>query len=158
MLAGFGLALAAAWVAVEVRQRLTSGPDAQASAGMYAFGDFLLGCAVFCVVGIVPLAAALYWLRPVAVFWRSFSYASVVVALTGPLLLGVIWLSPPGSGLAMLGPLRVLAMPVCGALWFTSGTFAPEKMTRRLLWGAAALEFAGFGATVLAKIVLPLAR
>ena len=55
--------------AVAVRIANTSGPDAQASAGMYAFGDGLLFIAVFSAVAIFPTGLALCFLRPCRWFW-----------------------------------------------------------------------------------------
>jgi hypothetical protein len=47
VLAGYVAAVLAAAAALEVRLLDTQGPDAQASAGMYAFGDAMLFLAVF---------------------------------------------------------------------------------------------------------------
>ena len=66
---GLVVAFAAAWVAVEVRQRLTQGPAAQASSGMDAAGDLMLGVAVFGLLALVPVGLGLFWLRSVAWFW-----------------------------------------------------------------------------------------
>ena len=56
---GFAAALLIAVAVVALHIALTSGPTAQASSGMYAFGDLVLFVAVFCVVGLAPTAAAL---------------------------------------------------------------------------------------------------
>ena len=54
VLAGYVAAVLVANAAVAVRIANTSGPDAQASAGMYAFGDGLLFIAVFGCRGALP--------------------------------------------------------------------------------------------------------
>jgi hypothetical protein len=64
VLAGYLAAVMAASAAVAVRVANTSGPDAQASAGMCVFGDGLLFVAVFSAVAIFPTGLALYFLRP----------------------------------------------------------------------------------------------
>jgi len=69
------LAGAVSWIAVAIRQHFTSGPDALASSGMYAFGDLVIGLAVFSVAALVPVALGLYWLRPVAGFWSVLTWA-----------------------------------------------------------------------------------
>lgn len=156
--AGVAIALVAAWSAIAIRQRFASGPAEQASSGMQAFGDLLLGGGVFCLVGVVPLVLALNWLRPVARFWRALAVVALAVAATGPLLLALTFVLPPAAAWTIAVPLRVIVMPALGALWFTSGTFAPEQRERWLLWGAALIEVTGFVTTVLVKVVLPLAR
>src|SRR4051812_47540036 len=84
---GLVLAFVAAWVAVDLRQRATQGPDAQASAGMYAFGDLVLGVGVFGVLALIPAALALVWLRPVARFWSALVAGALLFALIGVLAL-----------------------------------------------------------------------
>jgi hypothetical protein len=64
VVAGYVAAVLAASAAVAVRIANTSGPDAQASAGMYALGDSLLFVAVFSAVALVPTGLALWFLRP----------------------------------------------------------------------------------------------
>jgi hypothetical protein len=54
VLVGYSGALLAACLALYIRQLNTQGPDAQASAGMYAFGDGLLFGAVFGFGALFP--------------------------------------------------------------------------------------------------------
>lgn len=56
---GYIAAFLVAATAVAIRIANTSGPDAQASSGMYAFGDALLFVAVFGVSALGPTGAAL---------------------------------------------------------------------------------------------------
>ena len=74
---GWAAAFAVAWIAVAIRKAATQGPAAQASSGMYAAGDAMLGVMVFGVLALIPLALALYWLRPVAQFWSTFTTAAL---------------------------------------------------------------------------------
>jgi hypothetical protein len=62
--AGYVAAFLMASAAVAIRVASTSGPDAQASSGMYAFGDALLFVAVCGVAALVPTGVALFFLRP----------------------------------------------------------------------------------------------
>jgi hypothetical protein len=73
--------MASAVVAIRVAN--TSGPDAQASSGMYAFGDAVLFVAVFGVSALVPTGAGLFFLRPYRPFWTVLSALGLTVALTG---------------------------------------------------------------------------
>ena len=77
VLAGYVAAVLAASAAVAVRVANTSGPDADASAGMYAFGDGLLFIAVFSAVALFPTGLALWFLRPYRWFWVVLSVDGV---------------------------------------------------------------------------------
>src|SRR5882672_9952479 len=80
---GYIAAFLVASAAVAVRLASTSGPDAQASSGMYAFGDALLFVAVFGVSALVPTGATLFFLRPYRHFWTVLSALGLAVAITG---------------------------------------------------------------------------
>ena len=59
---GYILACLAASGVLSMYQRLTQNPAAQASAGMYAFGDLLLFLGAFGLLMIVPTGLAIYFL------------------------------------------------------------------------------------------------
>jgi hypothetical protein len=80
---GYIAALLVAFAAVALDIATTSGPDAQASSGMYAFGDALLFVAVFAACALVPTGAALFFLRPYRHFWTVLSALGLAVAVTG---------------------------------------------------------------------------
>ena len=80
---GYVAAFAVASAAVAVRIASTSGPDAQASSGMYAAGDALLFAAGFGVFALLPTGAALFFLRPYRRFWSVLSALGLAVAVTG---------------------------------------------------------------------------
>src|SRR3989442_11771016 len=80
---GYSAAILMASAAVAVRVANTSGPDAQASSGMYAAGDALLFVAVFGVSALVPTGAALFFLRPYRHLWTGLSALGLAVAVTG---------------------------------------------------------------------------
>ncbi len=80
---GYVAAFLVASAAVGIRLANTSGPDTQASSGMYAAGDALLFAAVFGVAALVPTGAALFFLRPYRRFWTVLSTFSLGVAVTG---------------------------------------------------------------------------
>jgi len=62
VLGGYLVALVLAWVAVSRHEARISAADAQASAGMHAFGEGLLFLAVFGILATVPTGAAVYFL------------------------------------------------------------------------------------------------
>jgi hypothetical protein len=80
---GYVVAFLMASAAAAVRVANTRGPDAQASSGMYAFGDALLFVAVFGVSALVPTGAVLFFLRPYRHFWIVLSALGLAVAFTG---------------------------------------------------------------------------
>jgi hypothetical protein len=80
---GYIAAFLVASAAVAIRVASTSGPDAQASSGMYAFGDALVFVAVFGLSALVPTGAALFFLRPYRHFWTVLSALGLAVAVTG---------------------------------------------------------------------------
>ena len=61
VLGGYLVAIAAAWASVSASIALGNRPDAQASAGMSAFGDAVLFLLVFGLAAIPPTAAAVYF-------------------------------------------------------------------------------------------------
>ena len=60
---GYIAAFLMALAAVAIQMASTSGPAAQASSGMSAFGDAILFVAVFGLCSLVPTVAALFFLR-----------------------------------------------------------------------------------------------
>ena len=145
---GLIVAAAAAWLAIVVNQWLTSGPDAQASSGMYAFGDLVLGIGVFALLATVPLGLALFWLRPVGWFWTAVTWIGGVYALTGPLAL-----LDPGPDTFLSG-LRMMMMPLGAGGLLLFSLVAPRVNQRWLLLAAALLEGAIFAGIVLFRFVL----
>ncbi|HEY7643138.1 MAG TPA: hypothetical protein VH814_25645 [Steroidobacteraceae bacterium] len=139
-----GLLIAAAVVAIRVAN--TSGPEAQASSGMYAFGDAVLFVAVFGVLALVPTGAALYWLRPYQRFWTVVSVLGLGVAITGAaaatlFLVGRSAESPSSlAAWAAFSVLRILLAPVLTPVYLVGAFFTPYRTPRIVLLAAAAVE------------------
>jgi hypothetical protein len=150
VLAGYVVAVLAASAAVAVRIAHTSGPDAQASAGMYAFGDGLLFVAVFGAVALVPTGLALWFLRPVRWFWVVLSMVALAVAVTALPAAAICVLErllalPRESFLSLLAALAVLrtiVSPPFAATFVVAGLVAPAGRSRWVLLAAAAIESA----------------
>ncbi len=81
--AGYVAALVVAAAVVGIRLAHTSGPDVQASGGMYAFGDAFLFVAVFGLGALVPTAAALFFLRSYRHFWTLLCSVGLGVLVAG---------------------------------------------------------------------------
>jgi hypothetical protein len=118
---GYIVALLLASAAVAIRGATTSGPDAQAASGMYAFGDALLFVAVFGGCALVPTGAALFFLRPYRHFWTVLSALGLAVAVTGvtAAILFAVGRRALPSSLATWADFSVLRILVAPLLAFT---------------------------------------
>ena len=144
---GYIVAFLVASAAVAVRLASTSGPDAQASSGMYAFGDAVLFVAVFGVVALVPTAAVLFFLRPYRRFWAVLSTFGLAVAVTGimAVVLFAVGRSAGPSAIATLGAfsvLRILVAPLFALAFLMCTVFSPYRFPRWALLATAASEVA----------------
>jgi len=148
----FLLSIAVVWVHV----LLTSGPVAQASSGMYAFGDVMLFGAVFCTAALPPTAAVLFFLRHERVFWGVLASAGVVVAFTGVLAMIVFATGRSLHDDSLLGSwtaasvLRILAAPPFALVFVVCALIAPGGWMRRSLLAATAAEVlvSAYGAVI----------
>ena len=59
---GYVLAFLIAWASVAIHTKLAGDANAEASAGMSAFGDFILFITVFGVVALLPTGAAMFFI------------------------------------------------------------------------------------------------
>ena len=85
---GYLTAILLAVAAVAIHVFLTSDPIAQASSGMYGFGDLLLFFSVFGVLALVPTCAALFFFRRYRHFWTVvLSVGLALLAAVGGALL-----------------------------------------------------------------------
>jgi hypothetical protein len=144
---GFIAAFLLASAAVAVRVANTSGPDAQASSGMYAAGDAFLFVAVFVVAGLVPTGAALVFLRPYRRFWSVLSSWGLAVAVTGvtaAILFAVGRHAAPSvvATLAGLAVLRILAAPLLALTFLVCTVCSPHRSPRLALLAATLMEAA----------------
>jgi hypothetical protein len=143
---GYVAAFALAATALAVRLAHTSGPDALASSGMYAFGDSVLFVAVLGVAALVPTGAGLFFLRPYRAFWNVVAVLAVIVGVTS--LLAVMAFA---AGRTEVGPsllatlagvavLRILLAPLLALAFFVTLLLAPYRIPRRALLAAVLME------------------
>jgi hypothetical protein len=149
VLGGYAVALGVAFALVYIRDLLTAGTDAQASQGMYAWGDSILFIAAFSVTALIPTGLALYFLRPYPMVWTGLSILGLAVAITGPLGACLsAWahtFADHGSALGMaggLGFLRTMGAPLLAIAFLTCAIFAPSKRPRLAMLMATGLECA----------------
>jgi hypothetical protein len=142
---GYFAAILIAIGVVFIYINFTSGPDRDASSGMYAFGDSLLFIAVFGVVSTIPTGLTLVFLRQSRLFWITLCVLALVVASTSLAAVAVIMsqsqkLMPSASLWPGLSAIRLFMSPFIAASVGLSALFAPEAGFRRYLFGAAAME------------------
>jgi len=141
--------------AVAIRVANTSGPDAQAASGMYAFGDALVFVAVFGAAALVPTAAALWFLRPYRRVWTALSALGVAVALTGVMAAIVFAVGrhatpSPLATWAGFSVLRMLVAPLVALTCLVCAVFSPYRSPRVAFLATTVMEAAvsGYGGWV----------
>ncbi|MGE5664687.1 MAG: hypothetical protein ACM31I_10190 [Deltaproteobacteria bacterium] len=144
---GYVAAFLVAFAAVAIRVANTSGPEAQAASGMYAFGDMLLFVAVFAVAALVPTGAALFFLRPYRPFWTALSASGLAVAVTGvaaPILFAVGRDATPSPLATWAGfcVLRILVAPLLALAFLVCTIFSPHRSARFACLAATVMEAA----------------
>ncbi len=147
VLAGYAAAVLVASAAVYVRLLNTQGPAAQASAGMYAFGDLLLFVAAFGGVALFPTGLAFYFLRPYRWFWTLLSLAALAIAVSGAFAASfyVLAAAQPHPGrvlmdVAALSVLRMLGSPLVAGTFLIAAFLAPTQTSRWALLAATGIE------------------
>jgi hypothetical protein len=159
--AGYIAAFALASAVLAIRLAQTSGPDAQASSGMYAFGDAVLFVAVFGVAALVPTGAALFFLRPYRAFWNIAAGLALIVGVTSVAAVGLFAVGRAATAQSLLGTLaavsvlRIILAPLLAPVFLVAALFAPFRIPRLALLAAMIMEAL---ATVYAGVVwfLPL--
>ena len=144
---GYVAAFLVASAAVAIRMANTSGPDAQAASGMYAFGDSVVFVAVFGVLALLPTGGALYFLRQYRRFWTVLSLLCIAVAVTGltaAILFAVGRHATPSilATWAGLSVLRILVAPLLALTFLVCALFTPYRSPRFALLAATAMEAA----------------
>jgi hypothetical protein len=142
---GYLAAYLVASAALALRMATTNGPDAQASGGMYAFGDSVVFVAVFGVLALVPTGGALVVLRPYRRFWMVLSLLCLAVAVTGPasVILYAAGRHAPPSALATwvaLSVLRILVAPLLALTFLVCALFTPDRKPRFVFLAATAMD------------------
>jgi hypothetical protein len=144
---GYVAAVLIATLFVSIYIDMTSGPDREASGGMYSFGDSLLFIAVFGIVSTIPTGLALYFLRRNRVFWGTLCAAALLMMGTG--LLSVVIVALDSRNIPVLQTInvwflfavpRIFVAPFVLLSFWLAALVAPDTRFRRCLWAAAAGE------------------
>ena len=143
---GYAVAWFVASSAVYVRLLQTQDAQAQASAGMYAFGDLILFVGVFAILALFPTGLALYFLRPFGKFWTVLTTLSLAWAVTGigaAFMIAFASTQPPQSlwrAAASFGVVRMLLAPPIGTALALATFIAPTQRLRWILLGTTVTE------------------
>jgi len=148
--AGYVGAFLVASAVVAVYVAATSGPDRQTYGVMYDFGDSLLFLGVFAAAAVLPTGAALFFLRPIRMFWAVLSAAALAIAATAfaAFIAHVLARAAGASSMlyawSSLAGLRILVAPLFALAFFLSGLFAPNRASRITLFGVTVIEVGVF--------------
>jgi hypothetical protein len=114
---------------------------------MYAFGDFILFVEVFGGLGLFPTGLALYFLRPLRIFWTILAIAALALAAIGPFTVAVVALLSRLPNLpsfwqacAFFGVLRMLGAPLLAGAFLLCACIAPTPFARWAFLGTAVIE------------------
>src|SRR5688572_25118710 len=144
---GYTAAWLAASATVAFRAARMDDVTAQASSGMYAFGDSLLFLAVFGVAALVPSGLALSLLREHGRVWAVLPILGLAIAVTGvtaAIVFAVGSHAPPSTlaTLAGFSVLRILVAPLIALAFLVCTIFSPRGASRSALIAATAMETA----------------
>jgi len=146
---GYGVAFALAILAVQVRLWLTDTPDAQASAGMYAFVDGMLFLAVLGLLSLLPTAALLTSFGSSRALWAAVAGLALIVAASGLVAVALFAAmrlrlpfasDPTFETLAALSVLRLLPAPLIFLALTLAAAIAPPSLARRALMASLGVE------------------
>jgi hypothetical protein len=145
VVAGYVTAFLIASAAVALHVAETGGPVAQASSGMYAFGDAILFLGVFSVCALVPTGAVLFFLRRYRRFWTILSTLGVVVGVTGITAAALYAFGrhaapSPLATLAGYSVLRILISPLLALTFALFALLSPVRAPRLAFLAAALME------------------
>ena len=145
VVAGYAIALLVALCVTHAHQVATSGPAWQGYSGMLAFGDSILFLGVFGVTAVPATGAALYFLRPVRMFWQIAAIMALAIAATAlAAFVGYLLfrgtLATDINFLVALSPIRVLLAPLFGTAFLLGLVFAPSRPVRLAFLAATVIE------------------
>ncbi len=152
VIAGYILACAGAFTAAYVNELATRGTDAQASPGMFAFGQSILFMLVFGGLALIPTVLAFYFLRASEKFWNGFALLCFAFAIVGIVIVftnalinaGVLHISESSSAVVSLfGVVGAFGGPILIIGFLILAVIAPSRHPRILLLACAGLEILG---------------
>jgi hypothetical protein len=152
VIAGYIFALGCASAATYIQELSTRGTDAQASQGMFAFGQTMLFLLVFGGLALIPTVLAFYFLRSSVKFWNGFAVLCLAFSILGLIVVfaNALMNSNGGSAssslaavLSLLGVLGIFGTPILIVGFLILAVMAPSRRPRIFLLACAGLEILG---------------
>ena len=152
VIGGYIFALAGAFAATYIQELSTRGTDAQASQGMFAFGQTILFLLVFGGLALIPTVLAFYFLRSSVKFWNGCAVLCLVFSIIGLIIVianalmnaNVLHISKSSAAVVSLfGVLRAFGAPLLIVGFLVLAVIAPSRRPRVLLFASAGLEILG---------------
>jgi hypothetical protein len=152
VIVGYILACVAAYVATYINELATRSTDAQASQGMFAFGQSILFLLVFGGLALIPTVLAVYFLRSSEKFWNgfavlclAFSIAGIIIVIANAMMnANLLHISKSSATVVSLfGVLRAFGAPLLIVGFLVLAVIAPSRRPRIFLLASAGLEVLG---------------
>jgi hypothetical protein len=149
---GYILACVGAYVATYIQELTTRGTDAQASQGMFAFGQSILFLFVFGGLALIPTVLAFYFLRSSEKFWNGFAALCLAFSITGLIVVianalmnaNILYIAESSAAVvSLLGVLGAFGAPIFIVGFLVLAVIAPARRPRLLLLASAGLEILG---------------
>ena len=152
VIAAYILACIAAYAATYIQELATRGTDAQASQGMFAFGQSILFMLVFGGLALIPTVLAFYFLRSSEKFWNGFALLCLTFSIVGIMIVfmnalinaGILHISESSAAVVSLfGVLGAFGGPILIIGFLVLAVIAPSRRPRVFLLTSAGLEILG---------------
>ena len=152
VIVGYILACVAAYAATYVQELATRGTDAQASQGMFAFGQSILFMLVFGGLALIPTVLAFFFLRSSEKFWNGFAVLCLVSSSIGIILVianalmnaNILHIEESSAAVVSLfGVVGAFGAPLLIVGFLVLAVIAPSRRPRLLLLASAGLEILG---------------
>ena len=144
---GYAAALAVGVLASVLYDLSIPAADMNASGGMYAFGSFTLGFAVFATLALLPTGLLVVSLRERPGVWPALAVLGFLVSASGLVSAWFITENthpqtphPELGWVALCAMLRLTATPFLGVVWIGAAIFARGRFARLLFIASAAIE------------------
>ena len=152
VIVGYILAGAVASASTYIQELATRGTDAQASQGMFAFGQSILFMLVFGGLALIPTVLAFYFLRSSEKFWNGFAVLCLGFSITGIIIVianalmneNILHIAESSADvISLFGVLGAFGGPILIIGYLVLAVIAPSRRPRILLLASVGLELLG---------------
>jgi len=152
VIAGYIFALGCASAATYIQELSRRGTDAQASQGMFAFGQTMLFLLVFGGLALIPIVLAFYFLRSSVKFWNGFAVLCLAFSIIGLIIVianammnaNVLHIAESSATIiSLFGVSGAFGAPILIVGFLVLAVIAPSRRPRIFLLASAGLEILG---------------